>query len=151
MIGRRGQQMRLESYLVISHPEYATLSVEEDKLLPEHPKVTKSPPPVLNPNSPSFPLLPPAPPSHLAGGELAESPQRQFVVAADPVVVCSLGEGQRQHALLLQVGLVDPRERLDDNGAAAQVARLQSGVLARRSWRGGRGGRGTAFYRYSVR
>jgi hypothetical protein len=29
----------------------------------------------------------------------------------------------------LQVGLVDAREGLDDDGAAAQVARLQGGVL----------------------
>ena len=29
----------------------------------------------------------------------------------------------------LQVGLVDPREGLDDDGAAAQVARLQCSVL----------------------
>jgi hypothetical protein len=48
----------------------------------------------------------------------------------DLVVVGGVGKGERQHALLLQVGLMDARKGLDNDGHTAQVARLKRGVLA---------------------
>lgn len=70
---------------------------------------------VCNANSAAWhhcpPLPPPAPSARL-------------------VVVGGVGKGEGQQALLLQVGLVDAGKRLDDDGAGAQVARLQRGVLA---------------------
>ena len=46
------------------------------------------------------------------------------------VVVSGVGEGDGQQALLLEVGLVDAGEGLDQHRASTQVARLQRGVLA---------------------
>lgn len=51
-----------------------------------------------------------SPVSHLARRQVLKSEQRDLVVGADLVVVGWVGERQRQHALLLQVGLVDPGE-----------------------------------------
>lgn len=47
---------------------------------------------------------------YLARREAIESEQRDLVVGLNLVVVGGVGERQRQHALLLQVGLVDPGE-----------------------------------------
>lgn len=38
-------------------------------------------------------------------------------------------KGEWQHALLLEVGLMDARKRLDNDGNTTQVARLQRSVL----------------------
>ena len=46
-----------------------------------------------------------------------------------PVVVGGVGEGDGQEALLLEVSLVDAGKGLDEDGAGAQVARLERGVL----------------------
>ena len=35
---------------------------------------------------------------------------QDWVVRLDQLIVCLVVEGQRQHTLLLQVGLVDPRD-----------------------------------------
>ena len=45
---------------------------------------------------------------YLARGELVESDDGDLVVGLDLVVVGLVGEGERQHALLLQVCLVNP-------------------------------------------
>ena len=44
---------------------------------------------------------------------------RGSALSAHLVVVGGVGEGERQHALLLEIGLVDARERLDQHGDAA--------------------------------
>eukprot|EP00053_Salpingoeca_punica_P020385 m.211399 g.211399 ORF g.211399 m.211399 type:complete len:843 (+) comp18318_c0_seq1:197-2725(+) len=67
----------------------------------------------------------------LAGGQLGQAKQRDLVALANLGVVSGVAEGQGEHALLLEVGLVDAGEALDDDGAAAEVARLEGGVLAR--------------------
>lgn len=51
----------------------------------------------------------------------------------DAVVVGGVLKVERQHALLLQVGLVDTSERTSDDGGSTEEAGLESGVLARRS------------------
>ena len=66
----------------------------------------------------------------LADGELGAH-QVDLVIRLDLVVVRRVGEGQREHTLLLQVGLVDTGEAAGDDGKTAQVAGLQSGMLAR--------------------
>ncbi len=69
--------------------------------------------------------------TNLAGGQLGQAKQRELVaLVANQVVVLGIGKGERQHALLLEVGLVDAGKALDDDGAAAKVAGLQRGVLA---------------------
>jgi hypothetical protein len=50
----------------------------------------------------------------------------QRVAARDLVVVARVCEGERQHALLLQVGLVDAREGPHDHGHAALDVRPDS-------------------------
>ena len=50
-----------------------------------------------------------------AGRKRREAEHRDLVERPDLVVVGRVGERQRQQALLLQVGLVDARERLDDD------------------------------------
>ena len=46
------------------------------------------------------------------GQELIQVSERDqdWVVRLDQLIVCLVVEGQRQHTLLLQVGLVDPRD-----------------------------------------
>lgn len=61
---------------------------------------------------------------------LAANEERDAVRWLHQVVVGRLGEREREHTLLLQVRLVDAGERLDNDGAAAEVARLERGVLA---------------------
>ena len=51
----------------------------------------------------------------------------------DLVIVGGVGEGQGQHALLLQVGLVDTGEGSGDDGNTTQVTGLQSSVLTGRT------------------
>mmetsp|Transcript_23424 Transcript_23424/g.59122 ORF Transcript_23424/g.59122 Transcript_23424/m.59122 type:complete len:297 (-) Transcript_23424:284-1174(-) len=68
-----------------------------------------------------------------AGCEVVEALDRQLVGGLDHVIVGGVGKGQGQHALLLEVGLMDTCERAHDDGGAAQVAGLQSSVLAGRA------------------
>lgn len=56
--------------------------------------------------------------------------QANFVGGLDLVVVTRVGERKRQHTLLLQVGFVNTREGLDDDGSTAQVSGFQGGVLS---------------------
>ncbi len=72
-------------------------------------------------------------PDLAAGGELAEPQDADAVVLADLVVDGRIVEGQRQHALLLQVGLVDPGEAAHDDGPTAAEAGLHGGVLTARA------------------
>mmetsp|Transcript_24095 Transcript_24095/g.75512 ORF Transcript_24095/g.75512 Transcript_24095/m.75512 type:complete len:373 (-) Transcript_24095:1175-2293(-) len=65
--------------------------------------------------------------------KVREAGDGERVAGADLVVVGLVSEGEGEHALLLQVGFVDARERLDDHRAAAEVARLERGVLAGRA------------------
>ena len=52
----------------------------------------------------------------LAGGEGGEAEEADPVVLVDAVVVVGVAEGERQEALLLQVGLVDAGEAAGDDG-----------------------------------
>src|SRR5438876_292764 len=54
----------------------------------------------------------------------------QAVVLADPVVVRPVLKGQREQALLLQIGFVNARKAAGDHRRPAQQARRQGGVLA---------------------
>src|SRR5213593_5263360 len=59
----------------------------------------------------------------LARGELGEPGDADPIARPHKVVVGRLGERQGQDALLLQVGLVNPREAPHDDDLAAQIAR----------------------------
>ena len=67
----------------------------------------------------------------LAGGEVGQTEDVDGVAFLNQVVVGLVGEGEAQHALLLEVGFVDTREALHNHGAHAEVAGLHGGVLAR--------------------
>ena len=67
-----------------------------------------------------------------AGCERFESGNRDAVVLADAVVVGSVGEGERQHALFFEVRLVDACERFDQYDLRVQEARFERRVLTRR-------------------
>src|SRR5690606_28184112 len=69
----------------------------------------------------------------LAWCELLQSENGDAIVSTDAVVVSWVGEGEWEHTLLLEVGLVNSRERLRDDCHAAQVTRLERRVLAGRS------------------
>ena len=69
----------------------------------------------------------------LADGELS-SLDVDLVVGADLLVVGGFREGQGQHTLLLQVGLVDTSERAGDDGKTAQVPGLEGSVLTGRTF-----------------
>lgn len=56
-----------------------------------------------------------------------------LVLGVDLVVVGRIGEGQRKHTLLLQVGLVDTSEGAGDDGETTEVTGLESGVLTGRA------------------
>jgi len=56
-----------------------------------------------------------------------------LVLRADLVVVGGVSEGQGQHTLLLQVGLVDTGERSGNDGKTTKVTGLKSGVLSGRT------------------
>lgn len=67
----------------------------------------------------------------LAGGERLEAEDRHLIVRLNPVVVLGVGERQRKHTLLLQVRLVDTRERAGDDRKATEETRLERSVLTR--------------------
>lgn len=57
-----------------------------------------------------------------------------LVLRLDSVVVFGIGEREGQHALLLQIGLVDTSERPRDDGKATEMSRLESRVLTGRTF-----------------
>ena len=63
------------------------------------------------------------------GGEGGKTDHVDEVVFLDEVVVLFVGEGQAEHALLFEVGLVDPGEGLDEDNPYAEVAGLHGCVL----------------------
>lgn len=67
----------------------------------------------------------------LAGRKRLKTKDIHTVVGADLLVVLRVRERQREHALLLQVRLVDAREGPDDDREATEEARLERSVLAR--------------------
>merc|ERR1719423_429434 len=62
--------------------------------------------------------------------EVLESDDGDSVGGLNLIVVGGVGKGEGKETLLLQVGLVDSREALDDDGAAAEMTWLQRSVLA---------------------
>ena len=68
-----------------------------------------------------------------ARGEIAQIGERDPVAFLNLLVVRRVGEGQGQDSLLLQVTLMDARERLRDDRRAAEIARGHGGVLAARA------------------
>lgn len=67
----------------------------------------------------------------LAGRKRLQTKDVHTVVRADLLIVLRVRERQREHALLLQVRLVDTREGPDDDREAAEEARLECSVLTR--------------------
>lgn len=67
----------------------------------------------------------------LARSEALETQDVNLVIGADLVVIGRVGEGQGEHTLLLQVGLVDTSERADNDGETTKEAGFESSVLAR--------------------
>ena len=65
------------------------------------------------------------------GSQACQAHHRDAVLGTDQVVVVTVGERERQHALLLEVGLVDPGEGAGHDGAGATEPRLHGGVLTR--------------------
>lgn len=69
----------------------------------------------------------------LARSEGLETLDVDLVVGSDLVVVSGVGEGQSEHALLLQVGLVDTSEGAGDDGETTKVTGFKSSVFTRRA------------------
>ena len=69
-----------------------------------------------------------------AGREVGEADDVDGVVGLDPLVVVGVGERQGEHALLLQVRLVDAGERPHDHRPAVHVPRLHRRVLTGRAF-----------------
>ena len=67
----------------------------------------------------------------LARRDALEAEDVDLVARPHLLVVRGVDERQREHALLLQVRLVDARERARDDREPAEEARLERGVLAR--------------------
>src|SRR3546814_928978 len=65
------------------------------------------------------------------GGQVAQAVHADAVVFADLVEDGSVGEGERQEPLLLQVGLVDAGEAAGEDHLAVAEAGLHRGVLPR--------------------
>ncbi len=71
---------------------------------------------------------------HLAAGfHLLDAFHADAVVFAHLVVVVLVGEGQCQHTLLLQIGLVDAGEALGQDDLHVEEARLHGSMLTRRA------------------
>ena len=68
-----------------------------------------------------------------SGLEVLQTEDADLVVGLHLVVVCLVVECEGEHALLLQVGLVDPGEGLDNDGPAAEEPWLQSSVFTGRT------------------
>src|SRR3954467_9184210 len=69
----------------------------------------------------------------LIRGQVRESEDADAVVLADLVVGPRVGEGQRQQALFLQVGLVDPGEGPGEDHHPTPEPRFHGGMLAGRA------------------
>ena len=52
-----------------------------------------------------------------------------LVIRLNLIIICRVHKRQRQHALLLQVRLVDTRKRADNDSEATEIAWLERGVL----------------------
>lgn len=62
--------------------------------------------------------------SYLAeGSELGDAGEGDLVVGSDLVVVSGVSEGKWEHTLLLEVGLVDSSEGLDDDGSSSKMSK----------------------------
>jgi hypothetical protein len=62
--------------------------------------------------------------SYLAeGSELGDAGESDLVVGSDLVVVSGVSEGKWEHTLLLEVGLVDSSEGLDDDGSSSKMSK----------------------------
>ena len=70
----------------------------------------------------------------LARGEILQTENGDAILFLDLVVVGRVHEGQRQHALLLEVGLVDAGQALGEHHANAQIAGFHGGVFAARAF-----------------
>ncbi len=70
----------------------------------------------------------------LPGGEGGEAHNGDLVGGVDLVIVGRVVEGQAQHALLLQVGLVDAGKALDDDCATACTSSKPALVSMRPRW-----------------
>ena len=74
--------------------------------------------------------------SHATGVSGARSARPRIEMRSSSPIwsyVCGVGERQRQHALLLEVGLGDAGERAADHGLGVAEPGLHGGVLARRA------------------
>ena len=64
------------------------------------------------------------PKSYLAeGSELGDAGEGDLVVGSDLVVVSGVSKGKWEHTLLLEVGLVDSSEGLDDDGSSSKMSK----------------------------
>ena len=70
----------------------------------------------------------------LTRSKLVEAEDRDAILFLDLVVVRRVDEGQCEHALLLEVGLVDASQALGEHDANAQITRFHSGVFAARAF-----------------
>lgn len=68
------------------------------------------------------------------GSELGDAGEGDLVVGSDLVVVSGVSEGKWEHTLLLEVGLVDSSEGLDDDGSSSKMSGLKSSVFSGRTF-----------------
>lgn len=66
----------------------------------------------------------------LPGLQLVGSQDIQLVLDFDVIVSRGIGERQREHSLLLEVGLVNAGKAAGYHGHSTEISRLQCGVLA---------------------
>lgn len=65
--------------------------------------------------------------------EFSDTDEVDLVVGLDAIVVSRVGEVERKHTLLLEVGLVDTSERTSDDSSSSEETGLESGVFTGRS------------------
>jgi len=68
------------------------------------------------------------------GSELSDAGEGDLVVGSDLVVISGVSKGKWEHTLLLEVGLVDSSEGLDDDGSSAKMSGLKSSVFSGRTF-----------------
>ena len=66
----------------------------------------------------------------LARSELVKTEDRDAILFLDLVVIGRVDERQSEHALLLEVGLMDASQALGEHNANAQITRFHSGMFA---------------------
>lgn len=66
-------------------------------------------------------------------GKRLDTAESNGIVSSDLVVVSGVHESEREHTLLLEVGLMDTSETLDNDGGTSEVTGLKSSVLTRRT------------------